>query len=80
MRDSNWILVIVLLAFIAWELHRVYVRLAKAFPTEEEKEQRYARWWAELPTDQRAWYQQHPDEWAEAERDVRRTGQPYSRG
>lgn len=62
-----------LLILIAWELHRIYIRLANGFPTEEEKEQRYARWWAALPTDRKAWYQQHPDEWEEAERDVRRT-------
>lgn len=61
-------------------LFLVHKRLTGAFPTEEEKEQRYVKWWAELSTNQKAWYQQHPEEWAEAERDVRRTGQPYSRG
>lgn len=67
-----WILTIIaLLILIAWELHRIYVRLAKWFPTEEEKEGRYSSWWAELPIDQKAWYQQHPEEWAEAEMEIK---------
>lgn len=79
MTSLNWI-IIALLILIAWELHRIHKRVANGLPTEEEKEERYARWWAKLPTDQKTWYQQHPEEWAKTEEDVRRTGQPYSRG
>jgi len=65
--------IILLLLFIAWELHRIHKRLANGLPTEEEKERRYARWWAKLPTEQKAWYQQHPEQWKEVEQEVRKT-------
>jgi len=48
-------------------------RLRTVLPTEQEKEDRYEQWWEKLPTDQKAWYQQHPEEWAAVQQEVKNT-------